>query len=100
MTDPKEIQSGNDKRCTHPGNNYQNMTSFINGWDLPSGECKGQIKPIPPKNNIILYYDYGSFTMYGGPPEKGKSLEEQTLMVPTQLIDDNFNINFDYSDKK
>ena len=33
---------------------------------------------------------------YGGPREEGKTLEEETFMVATQLIDDIFNINWSH----
>jgi len=93
-----QVNHGNSKRCTYPGNNQhhenpRNMMAFLNGWDLPNGENQGQIKTIPPKNNIIIYYNHGYFVRYGGPQEESKALEEQTFMVATQLIDDKFNIN-------
>ena len=96
-----QINHGNNKRCIRPGadqhaETHRNLMAFLNGWDLPNGENKGQIKTIPPKNNIIIYYNHGYFVWYGGPQERGKTLEEQTFMVATQLIDDKFNIDWSH----
>ena len=80
------------------------MVTFCEAWNLPNGPYKKQFKSISPQDNICVYHHYESFEIMNGPfrqPQDGSRLvknediHERLLMVAAQLIDDDFNINFD-----